>query len=204
MLDLRDLAGRGSGNWWRPGRDCGRRMSGKLLTSPPGPPPCMSTLGSTPKNNIRPRMIRSPTMPMPPPPPPPTRRRSGSARRRRETGSRSPRPRPAGPRRFRSLVAAPAHVLATSSEGRLLPGFCPLCMGRGPAQGLAMGPEPWPATALNPRGRVCAKPRGVKARPQMLVAIKKTDKEPSKNCHRPKACCSCPVVFSLGRVVRSV
>src|SRR4029078_3012697 len=32
----------------------------------------------------------------------------------------------------------------------------------------------------------------------MLVAIKKTDKESSKNCHRPKACSMRPVVFGLG------
>ena len=41
--------------------------------------------------------------------------------------------------------------------------------------------------------------RGVKARPQALVAIDEIDKEPSKNCHRRRACCSCPVVFGLGR-----
>src|SRR5262249_12305488 len=40
---------------------------------------------------------------------------------------------------------------------------------------------------------------GVKARVQMLVAIKKTDKESSKNCHRHKAYSMCPVVFGLGR-----
>src|SRR6476661_9052687 len=68
---------RGTGKPVVSGRDCGSLMSGKFDSSPPGPPPCMMTRGSTPKKDIKPSRIRSPTMPMPPPlaPPPLGKRR---------------------------------------------------------------------------------------------------------------------------------
>ena len=85
MLERRALRGARRREVGRVGSGMGLRQVniGEIALIAPGPPPCMSTVGSMPKNHIRARMMRIPTIPMPPlrPEPPPL----GSSRRRRAT-----------------------------------------------------------------------------------------------------------------------
>ena len=94
--------------------------------------PCRITLGSTPKNSIRPRMMRIPRMPMPPPR---LTRRSETARRRLGRGSQNRLPRHADPRHSRSLFRRATAWLSRLASRLRLPDFQALCMRRAPAQG---------------------------------------------------------------------
>src|SRR5262249_26124428 len=164
-------------------------MSGKFDSSPPGPPPCMMTRGSTPKKNIKPSRIRIPTMPMPPPlaPPPPGKRRPPPP------GNGEPKPPPPSSRRSStfSLSLSPRHRIFRPPRhlvGGHVGSTRPFCMARACLQ--AQG-EPL-------KGRETAADDqlwGVRRNCQILVVKSEIDKKASQNCHRQEAFYARPVVF---------
>ena len=197
----------GVGRPGAPGRDCGRWISGKFVSSPVGPLPLRMTRGSTPKSSASPSRIRNPISPMPPPlpPPPPLGKRTPPP------GSGTPKP-PLSSRRSstfslclsprqrifhhldssRRLLEAPASLAHCAWAGRPHKACAWLSGTLVAGSGNRVPKEHHPGLAMGAcNGGACGSeqhPRNVRAQPQMLVVNGEIDKETSKNCHTFQAC----------------
>ena len=108
-------AARERGNWSCRDATAAAGYRGSSILPPPGGPPCRITLGSTPKKNIRPRMMRMPRMPMPPPRPEPP-----LGKRTPPPGKGKPKPPPSSRRSSTfSLSLSPRHRMASSPRSRV-------------------------------------------------------------------------------------